>query len=153
MKNVKKFIPLLGAIPFILGSLGYYMAGVPFADALYGAFTLYFSSPSAEGYNGLIEAARWTAPATTITAFAYLLRSAWEKLTWFVKSRAKDSIAVYAEADFSIEDYAGKPVIYAGKRSFQRQNRRYYFLRRTVRILNFMKQTKSSFKIKKYILE
>ncbi len=116
MKNVKKFIPLLGAIPFILGSLGYYMAGVPFADALYGAFTLYFSSPSAEGYNGLIEAARWTAPATTITAFAYLLRSAWEKLTWFVKSRAKDSIAVYAEADFSIEDYAGKPVIYAGKK-------------------------------------
>lgn len=116
MKNGKKFIPLLGVIPFILGFLGYYKAGVPITNALYGAFTLYFSSPSAEGYNGFIEAARWTAPATTITTFTYLLQSAWEKLMWFVKSRTKDSIAVYAETDFSIADYVDKSVIYAGKK-------------------------------------
>lgn len=116
MKNGKKFIPVLGAVPFILGFLGYYKAGVPITNALYGAFTLYFSSPSAEGYNGFIEVARWTAPATTITTVTYMLQNAWEKLTWFVESRAKDSIAVYAETDFSIADYVGKPVIYAGKK-------------------------------------
>ena len=62
---IKKLLPALFFLPFVLGAIGYLLGGEAPTDALYASFLLYQRNPASDVYNGWVEVARWTAPLVT----------------------------------------------------------------------------------------
>lgn len=117
-EQLKKIIPVLTILPFILGAAGYVMSGETLSDSLYGSFALYFVNPVSDGYNILIEIARWTAALVTTTAILYVIKRLWMNLWWELKCFSKDSVAVYCDTKVFFGDKKTK-AFYPG-RTFKR---------------------------------
>lgn len=101
-KHIKKLIPVLSVLPFLLGTAGYIITGEKVSDAMYASFALYFVNPVSDAYNILIETARWTSALVTTTAVVYAVRSLWLKIIDRIKCISRDSVAVYSEPGVEI---------------------------------------------------
>ena len=114
--KIKKLIPVLSVLPFIIGTVGYVQAGEAFTDSLYASFALYFINPVSDSYNILVDIARWTSALVTTSVILYVIREIWANIIWRIKCMASDSVAVYS--DKPIEISFGKKVraIYAGQK-------------------------------------
>lgn len=117
LEKLKKYIPLLGLIPFAIGTAGYRTAGEKLLDSFYGSLALYGIGPVLDSYNILIEIARWTAPLALATTLLCFLKQFREKVWWKLKSLSKDSVAVYCDTNVQI-NFEGKKhtVIYPGEK-------------------------------------
>ena len=114
--NLKKLIPVISILPFIIGTVGYVQAGEAFTDALYASFALYFISPVSDSYNVLVDIARWTSALVTTTAVLYAIRELWLNIIRRVKCMAPDSVAVYSDKSIEISFDKKVRVIYAGQK-------------------------------------
>ena len=98
-EKIKKLILLLLPIPLIIGTIGYYLAGMTFLDSLYFSVRLYGLEWESDAKNIYVEIARWTAPFLTAAGFATIIRS----LYTFLRKRLvilfyKDATAVYSNS-------------------------------------------------------
>lgn len=117
MKKLSQKILTVAAalVPWIVGSAGYYRAGLPFSNSLYAAFGLYFTNQIASEYNALIEFARWTAPLVTATAVLSALQHVWNHIRWRLYGLRRDSVAVYTDDDRRIQFAGGVRAAYPGE--------------------------------------
>lgn len=116
MKVLKKLVPFLALLPFVIGAIGYIIAGECLSDAFYASFALYFINPVSDNYNLLIDVARWTSALVTTTAVLYAVRRIWLAVARFTYCLTKDSIAVYSDDDMKIVfDNPRKKVLYLGR--------------------------------------
>lgn len=76
--KLKKILPFLSALPFVISAAGYLIEGENLLDALYHSVSLYYFQMSSQNFNILIEIARWTAPIATTAVITCIFRSAWE---------------------------------------------------------------------------
>ena len=51
----KKVLTVLALVPLVLGTIGYKLSGEMITNALYAAFSLYFTSQISDAYNMYIE--------------------------------------------------------------------------------------------------
>ena len=115
-EKLKKLIPALCVLPFVIGAIGYMLAGEKFSDSLYYSFSLYFVNLNSDAYNVIIEIARWTAALVTATAVLYVFKQIWINLRRAIKSLRKDSVAVYSDNDKKIVfEEKSHAVIYSGR--------------------------------------
>lgn len=116
MKNrLKKWIPLLSIVPFIVGSAGYIIAGEGVTDSLYASFALYFVNPVSDGHNIWIEFARWSAALVTTTVILFAVRTVWKNIGYWFKCLFKESVAVYSDSDIEIAFGKKVAAIYPGR--------------------------------------
>lgn len=114
-KILKKIIPILGVVPFIVGSVGYIAAGEGVTDSMYASFALYFVNPVSDEHNILIEFARWTAALVTTTVILFAVRSVWKNIGYWFKCLFKESVAVYSDAGVEIVFDKKVEAIYPGR--------------------------------------
>lgn len=93
--KIKKIIPFLSAIPFIISTIGYLIEGEHLLDALYDSVSLYYFQMASQNFNILIEIARWTAPIAMTAVITCIFRSAWECVRRIFLSRSRHCAAVY----------------------------------------------------------
>lgn len=111
----KKILPILALVPLVVGTIGYFISGEMFSNALYAAFALYFTNPVSDAYNAYIEIARWTAPLVTATAILCALQSVWESLrNRILLLGKKDSVSVYSDSDYRVSFGKDVRAIYPG---------------------------------------
>ena len=115
MKNKRKIFVLLALLPFIIGTIGYSECEARITDALYAALSLYFTNKASDGYNIMVEFARWTAPLVTGTAILSVIKNMWQAM----KHRldligGKKTAAVYTDANIKFYEGIGTKVIYPG---------------------------------------
>lgn len=91
----RHLLRILFPVPFILGVIGYRMAGYSFNDAFYGSFCFYFVSVYSKAFNPIMEIARWTAPLVTVSWVIVSLRGVFAFLKTAMVSSRKNSIAIY----------------------------------------------------------
>lgn len=115
-KMLKKWVPVLSVLPFLLGSVGYALAGERPLDAMYDSFSLYFVNLVSDSSNPLVEIARWTAALVTTAAVMYVLKQVWTRLSWAVLCLGRDSVAVYCDGEERVQ-FPDKEhsVIYPGR--------------------------------------
>lgn len=113
---LKKFFSLLFAVPFVIGTIGYLLAGERITDAFYGSIALYLVSPISDAYNGWIEVARWLAAFVTATAVLSLLKEVGQNMKWKIDCWSKNSVAVYSDKDIDILFDKEIKAIYPGER-------------------------------------
>lgn len=113
-ERLKKFIPIVFILPLVIGTAGYIISGEMFTNAVYSGVALYFVSPVSDGYNWLIEVARWTAPLVTATAILYALKNVFNNIKWRLAGFSKDSVAVYTDDDKKIKFDGRTKAIYPG---------------------------------------
>ena len=113
---LKKWVPALSILPFLLGAAGYVLEGERVLDALYFSFSLYFVNLVSDSSNALVEIARWTAALVTTTAVLYALKQVWTRLRWAALCLGRDSVAVYCggEERVTFPD-SGHSVVYPGR--------------------------------------
>lgn len=116
VKQLKKWVPVLSILPFLLGAAGYAWAGERLLDALYYSFSLYFVNLVSDSSNLFVEIARWTAALVTTAAVLYALKRVWTRLRWALMCLGRDSVAVYCDTDQQIQ-FSDKEhyVIYPGR--------------------------------------
>ena len=102
-KMLKKWAPVLSVLPFLLGSVGYALAGERPLDAMYDSFSLYFVNLVSDSSNPLVEIARWTAALVTTAAVMYVLKQVWTRLSWAVLCLGRDSVAVYCDGEERVQ--------------------------------------------------
>lgn len=113
--KIKKLIPIICLLPFIAGTAGYVLSGEKVTDALYASFALYFVNPVSDGYNMLVETARWTAALVTTTAVLFVMKGIWTSLLCWLKCLSKESVAVYCDSDIRIAFDRNVSAIYPGR--------------------------------------
>lgn len=115
-KLLKKWIPALSVLPFLLGAAGYVLAGERVLDALYFSFSLYFVNLVSDSSNALVEIARWTAALVTTTAVLYVLKQVWTRLCWAALCLGRDSVTVYCDGEERVAfPDGGHSVVYPGR--------------------------------------
>ena len=115
-KWLKKWIPVLSVLPFLLGAAGYAFAGERLLDALYFSFSLYFVNLVSDSSNILVEVARWTAALVTTTVVLYAMKQVWTRLRWAALCLGRDSVAVYCDGEERVRFPEGKhSVVYPGR--------------------------------------
>lgn len=115
-KRLKKWVPVLSILPFLLGTVGYGLAGERLLDAMYFSFSLYFVNLVSDSSNILVEIARWTAALVTTAAVLYALKQIWTRLRWAALRLERDSVAVYCDGGERVR-FAdeGHSVVYPGR--------------------------------------
>lgn len=93
--KLKKILPFLSALPFVISAAGYLIEGENLLDALYHSVSLYYFQMSSQNFNILIEIARWTAPIATTAVITCIFRSAWECVRRAFLSHSVHCAAVY----------------------------------------------------------
>lgn len=101
-------------VPFVVGAIGYLLAGEPFTNALYASFALYFTNPISDAYNGFIELARWTAPIAMVGAILEVLQKYSRALDLWICSHKNGSAAVYSDRDLQLAENDSIHFLYAG---------------------------------------
>ncbi len=87
---------ILLPVPFIIGIIGYKMAGFDNGDSFYGSFCYYFVSVYKDkAYNPVMEIARWTAPLMTVTWLFYSLRGLLTTAKNYWLSKRRDAVVIY----------------------------------------------------------
>lgn len=149
-KQLKWFIPVLAAIPFIIGTIGYFLENESLSDSLYYSLSLYFVNLNSEKSNFTIDIARWTAAMVTAATVLYVLKQIWEKILRTVKSLHRDSVAVYNDNGRKIyfEDQS-HTVIYPGRIICPRAKNHIIMMNTDTDSIKFYNENKAKFKSKK----
>lgn len=113
--KLKKIVPVLCILPFIIGSIGYLAAGEKVTDSLYGSFALYFVNPVSDSHNTAIEIARWTSALVTTAVVLYAVRQIGNNLYWGFRCLSGDSVAVYCDSHIPIVFGETTKAIYPGR--------------------------------------
>lgn len=113
---LKKWVPALSILPFLLGAAGYVLAGERVLDALYFSFSLYFVNLVSDSSNALVEIARWTAALVTATVVLCALKQVWTRLCWAALCLGRDSVAVYCSGEVRVTfPDSGHSAVYPGR--------------------------------------
>lgn len=96
---LKKCIPLLAALPFLMGTAGYWIAGEKAADALYYSVGLYGLNLNSSAINIWIEIARWTAPLVVGAGIATAVQRVYDHIHSRIVCLHKDATAVYSRSE------------------------------------------------------
>ena len=100
MNHFKKILlSFLFILPFILGTIGFYIEGESLLDSAYNAFALYAINPLYEEKNILIEITRWLAPAVVASGLLVFIKSISKKIKDFFICTKKDSFALYGDSN------------------------------------------------------
>lgn len=96
MKKLLRVIwkPALMLVPFILGMIGFSVAGEPFLQAFYASLCLYGMGQKELPPNLLIEIARWLAPLVTASAVVVAAKSIRRHFHDATARRTHDSVAI-----------------------------------------------------------
>lgn len=115
-RNIWKF--LLLALPLILGTAGFLLAGESVLDAMFISACLYGMEYQDPPVNLLVEIARWTAPLATAGGVLMLFSSVRRAADNFLRYLGGDSVAVYGPEDEKepILDQLGRRGIDGGER-------------------------------------
>ena len=115
MKYKKYWFPPLFVLPLVLGIAGYVRAGERLADAVYGAFALYFVNPVAHSYNLLVGAARWLAPLMMAGGVFLVMKAAVREARAALTAARADSFAVCGDSPLcdALVKAVGKNAFYA----------------------------------------
>lgn len=97
LTRVGKYL-LLG-VPWILGAVGFFLAGEQAEDALFTALCMYGMEVQDPAPNALVELARWTAPLATASGVLMLFSAARRKAHAVFHYLLGDSVAVYGPAE------------------------------------------------------
>ncbi len=98
MRGLKKFfLTLLLVLPFVLGMIGFILAGENLPDAMYGALNLYVINTYLDEKNICIELARWLAPLASVSGLMLVIKGAWQRVKEFFRGLRKDSVTVYCD--------------------------------------------------------
>lgn len=97
LQRIGKFFLIV--IPFILGIVGYTMAGQPALQAVYCSLHLYGMGQKELPPNTLIEIARWIGPFATAGLLLTIIKSARRHIHNFVAKFFPHSVAVYGPMD------------------------------------------------------
>lgn len=95
MKRV--LFAIVFVIPFIIGSIGYYLGGQVLKDSMYYSLTLYVMSLNYESLNILTEIARWTAPIMTASGLILAIKSVFFRIRDQLVCFQKDATVVYGD--------------------------------------------------------
>ncbi|MBR6401740.1 MAG: hypothetical protein IKS17_11075 [Firmicutes bacterium] len=98
MKN-KVMAIILFLVPFVLGTIGYYMNGISVIDAFYGSFALYMVNPVLDEKNIFVEVARWLAPVTLANGLVLVVKEWREKIKKRIYSLKPNTIVIYGSAN------------------------------------------------------
>ena len=98
MKLKRIYKPVLILIPFILGMIGFGMAGEPMLQAVYHCICLYGMGHQDLPPNVLIEVARWLAPLATAGSVVLVVRTLRRACHGIVARCTGKSVAVYGPA-------------------------------------------------------
>lgn len=149
-KPLKWFIPIFAVIPFIIGTVGYFLENESLSDSLYYSLSLYFVNLNSEKSNFTIDIARWTAALVTAATVLYVLKQIWEKILRTVKSLRRDSVVVYNDSDKKIyfEDKS-HAVIYSGKTICPRAKNHIIMMNTDADSIKFYNENKARLKNKK----
>ena len=99
IKKLKKIFPVLAIVPFIIGSVGYHMAGLRWMDACYNSVSLYVIQQNADSTNALTEIARWSAALVATAAILSILKQAGQYLLNSILCLSSGSAALYGEEE------------------------------------------------------
>ena len=148
-EKLKKFIPVLGIIPFIIGTIGYISAKESLSNSLYYSLSLYFVNLNSEKSNITIDIARWTAAMVTAATVLYVLKQIWEKIVRTVKSLRRDSVAIYNDNDKKIlfEDKS-HAAIYPGRIVCPRAKNHIIMMNTDTDSIKFYNENKAKFRNK-----
>ena len=147
------YLLILAIIPFILGTLGYMVAGVKrVSDALYGAVALYGLNLTDDySYNLWLEIARWCAPLVTAATILCIFQWIRKRIWYWWKCIAKDSVAVYCDDDTTVlfQKDVGKHAVYPQREVIPNAKSHIILLRTDEDSLRFYEQNKQKLAGKK----
>lgn len=98
MKLKRIYRPILILIPFLLGLIGFLMAGETVLQAVYNCICLYGMGHKELPPNALIEVARWLAPLATAGSVVLVVRTLRRACRGIVARCTGRSVAVYGPA-------------------------------------------------------
>lgn len=96
--KIKKYLKVIIAVPFFIGTIGYYSAGESILDAMYYSLGLYGMNLNSDAANWGIEAARWMAPGMVMVSILTIVNAAYHYLAVQIVSRKKDSHIIYSKS-------------------------------------------------------
>lgn len=96
LRRIYKLVLIL--IPFVLGMIGFTLAGEPVLQAIYRCIGLYGMGHSEQPANVLIEIARWLAPLATAGTVVLVVNALRQHFRVFVARCTRKSVAVYGPA-------------------------------------------------------
>lgn len=99
MKNLKKIFPILAVVPFIIGTAGFRIAGLNWADSCYNSVSLYVIQLNEDCSNIYIEIARWSAAIVATAAVLSILKQAGLYLLNLFLSILPGSAALYGNEE------------------------------------------------------
>lgn len=99
-EKIRIIVFLLLPIPLVIGTIGYYLAGMSFLDALYFGLRLYGLEWENDAKNIYVEVARWTAPLLTAAGFVAVIK----RVYIFLRKRffllfCRNTTAIYSNSD------------------------------------------------------
>lgn len=100
MKNgkLKKILyAFLWILPFVLGTIGYYIEQESLIDALYDAFALYAVNPVSDANSWIIILAKWGAPLVLASGLLLAVQGILKRLKNYFTSLHKNATAVYSD--------------------------------------------------------
>ena len=97
MKRSNPWLRLLAAVPLLLGTAGFLLAGTPILDAVFRTVTMYAVNYSDSPPNALAELARWTAPLATAGGVLAAASSLRRRVLSRRRARRGDSVAVFGD--------------------------------------------------------
>lgn len=86
-------------IPFILGTIGLYLAGERLGEAMYYSLGMYFMAYMDIAPNLLVEIARWSAPLMTAGSIIMVVKSMYGDVQNKIKAMFCQGIAVYCQEE------------------------------------------------------
>ena len=86
---------MLYVSPFILGMIGYLLAGTGLLQALYSSIRLYVLECDDANWNVFIEIARWTAPLATVSGILLVLKNVAQRIKDFWLYITGRAIVIY----------------------------------------------------------
>lgn len=97
-KRILFFLFLI--LPFIIGTVGYYIEDTGLTDAFYGAFALYAVNPVSDEKNILIEIARWLAPVTLASGVILAIKELYNRFKNYFLGMSAGTITIYSDNSF-----------------------------------------------------
>ena len=99
--KLKKILyAFLWILPFILGTIGYYIEEKRLLDALYESFTLYAVSPTSDSNNWLIIIAKSLAPFVLASGLLMALQGIWQRIKESWIELHKGATAIYCDNEY-----------------------------------------------------
>lgn len=96
--GIKKYLNVIIVVPFLIGTVSYYLTGETLLNAMYYSLGLYGMNLNSDAMNWGIEAARWMAPGVVMVSILTAVNAAYHYLSVQIVSRKTDSHIIYSKS-------------------------------------------------------